>query len=299
MIDADAQHRAWLDAHLSLLELGRVFIVGCPKSGTTWVQKLLDAHPEAVVRGEGRFAWALAPLLQQAARAFNADQTKTSQHPVTHISPETLTRSVRTIIDTQLLGYITQSDTPTGKVRIVGDKTPQHSVAIPTLAGLFPTARFIHIVRDPRDAAASAWKHLGRTDGRSKPDYLRHFIQEVWALQAGSAHRDGRSLGPDRYAEVRYEDLLANPIDEATRLADFLGLAADPATIAACLDAASFERASGGRKPGEEDPASFFRKGVAGDWVNHIDPAEAHDLCAPIAPLMATFGYATGDRRAA
>ncbi|MEM0915429.1 MAG: sulfotransferase, partial [Planctomycetota bacterium] len=47
------------------------FVVGCQKSGTTWVQNLLDGHPEVRCHGEAYFAPILLPLLGQFAKAYN------------------------------------------------------------------------------------------------------------------------------------------------------------------------------------------------------------------------------------
>ena len=70
-------------------------------------------------------------------------------------------------------------------------------------------------------------------------------------------------------AETRYEDMLANCAAEISRIADAFGRSLTPERAAAIADKYSFQSQTK-RKPGEEDKASFLRKGIAGDWENHF-----------------------------
>lgn len=88
------------------------------------------------------------------------------------------------------------------------------------LLWLWPKARFIHLVRDPRDVAVScigmgwagnAWTGVDRW----------HEAEILW-------NQMKTSLTPDRYLEVRYEELLANPEAVLTQICEFLGVAYSP-----------------------------------------------------------------------
>ena len=172
----------------------------------------------------------------------------------------------------------------------MGDKTPQHSVGMDTLNTLYPQAKFIHIMRDPRDTATSAWFHFGKSDPRPFEQYIEYYITTVWPTNVVTARASGEKLGT-RYAEVRYEDLLADPAGELRRLLEFLGVDAGAAVVAGCVEAASFKKKSGGRTPGQKDNQNFYRCGVSGDWVNLIPVELAARCCAKIAPLMKQCGY--------
>jgi hypothetical protein len=102
---------------------------------------------------------------------------------------------------------------------------------------------------------------------------------------------DGPRLFGDRYAEVRYEDLLAHPEREMARLLSFLGAASDEESAGRCVDAASFERLSRGRARGEEDPSSFFRKGVAGDWRDAFTERDRRVFEEEAGDLLEKLGY--------
>lgn len=106
-----------------------------------------------------------------------------------------------------------------------GDKTPVYAGYLPLLHRMLPEARFVHIVRDGRDAAMSMVEKWGEKEWHT--DLL--FALKSWQRRVRLARRSGHGLGPDRYTEVRYEDLVADPEPELRRLCDFLGEPFDPA----------------------------------------------------------------------
>ena len=73
----------------------------------------------------------------------------------------------------------------------------------------------------------------------------------------------------------------------------FLELDRDAATIAACREATDFAKLSGGRASGEEDPKSFYRKGVAGDWRETMDAALVEKVVEAAGAAFARLGYIT------
>jgi hypothetical protein len=129
----------------------------------------------------------------------------------------------------------------------------------------------------------------GIFSGRS----LRRMAAE-WAARVGRTAEEGPVLLGERYAEVRYEDLLERPHEEVRRLLEFLGAKADEETVRRCVEAASFERLSKGRKRGEEDVTSFFRKGVAGDWRNVFTERDKEIFKEEAGELLIELGYETG-----
>ncbi len=293
MTDINDLLAAWRERTGRIERLSKLFIIGCGKSGTTWLRYMLNGHPQIVVEGEGSFAWRLLPHFFQAIEAFNTHQQK-GQPPVTHFASDDAMVMARQLIDTQFARYVEharQSGRDLTRLRWVGDKTPQHTIAIPLLSTLYPESRFVHIMRDPRDVAVSGWFHSGATSGRTFEQFVHQYMNEVWPLQVGSARRDGPPLGATRYFELRYEDLLENEETMVARLLKFLDVDASPAAIASCRDAGSFKSLSGGRERGEEDQSNFYRKGVAGDWRHHLPLELVQPCCDRIAGLMRAAGY--------
>ena len=90
---------------------------------------------------------------------------------------------------------------------------------------------------------------------------------------------------PGQVHELGYLDLHADPIGEAERLFRFLGAPTPRVLMEQVVAATSFEALSG-RRAGEEDPTSFLRKGVAGDWRTGLDPASAELIVESCGALM-------------
>ena len=129
----DELYQTWRRGHDMVAKLDKLFVVGCAKSGTTWVMKLLNGHPGIVIRGEGGFTYQLVPLLSQAFRVFNEHQRRQDQ--ITHLRDVDLLLTARAVIDGQLARYVEESGRDPLSVRVVGDKTPQPWGARPTLSG--------------------------------------------------------------------------------------------------------------------------------------------------------------------
>ena len=264
------------------------FVVGCQKSGTTWVRRLLDNHPNVCCRGEGHFSDVIAPMLEQMHRIYNEDRRATWG-----FGPDDLLANIRLVTDT-ILGKYLAGCRDRRDVRLIGDKTPESALAVPALSVLYPGARFIHVIRDGRDAAVSGWAHIHRRGAQQRfdsfSDYAVYFAEHHWAPYITRARQGGRHV-PDRYLEVRYEDLHDSPTDHTHRILQFLGVSAADDIVRSCVHRAAF-RALSGRDAGDEDPSSHFRKGIVGDWANRFDEAALRRFEAVAGPLLQELGYA-------
>lgn len=268
----------------------KVFILGCGKSGTTWLVNLLNGHDQIAIGGEGCFAYQLVPLMQQAFAAFNGHQTKYHKDPASVLQPVDQLMLCRTAIDSLLSHYLEATGKDAAKLRVIGDKTPQHAVNLELLAQIYPEARFIHIARDPRDVAVSGWFHQGKSSGKTFEAFVEHFITTVWPLHINGVRKAVPGLG-ERLLELRYDDLHADPKKQAQRMLAHLGVEASDSAVARCVEAGAFEKVSGGRIRGDEDRGNFFRKGVIGDWINHLPSPIAQRCCDRVADLMRTYGF--------
>lgn len=108
-------------------------------------------------------------------------------------------------------------------------KSPPHTGRVRVLKELFPDAKFVHIVRDPHVLFASTvhlWKRLSRDEGLQTPTYegLEEEIFERFDLMYAAYRRDRSLLGPNQLSEVRYEDLVKDPIGEMRRIYEELDL---------------------------------------------------------------------------
>ena len=290
-------YRDWVRAGLAVNDLPAFFIGGCQKSGTTWLQHLLNAHPAVCCGGEGHLADLLAPAMQQAMGAYNQRQSQRAARLGVLLRKEDHLGAVKMLGDRILAGYVAGSTDPRA-VRAVGDKTPEHALNFAVLSELYPGGRFVHIIRDGRDACISGWFHLRRQGKAGKfatlADYAGYFVEHHWVRYINAA-RSAAAAMPDRCLEMRYEALHGDPAGETRRLLQFLGVESGDEAVAACVHGGSFEKLAGGRRRGEEDPASFFRKGSVGDWRAHFDADATARFQRTGGDLLEDLGYPVVD----
>jgi hypothetical protein len=156
------------------------------------------------------------------------------------------------------------------------EKTPQHVQHLLSLAREFPAARFIHMIRDGRDCAASFHRRW-----RRQPELTVFRWKKVVAV----GRDQGRRLGPGRYLEVRYEDLTAEPETSLQRICVFLGLPFE----AAVLDSAQpyLQGNVGGADRG------LLRN--SGRWRSYFPQRTTERLERIAGRTLAACGYSTRD----
>jgi omega-hydroxy-beta-dihydromenaquinone-9 sulfotransferase len=108
-------------------------------------------------------------------------------------------------------------------------KSPTHSCRIRTLLELFPDARFIHIVRNPYvvfPSTVNLWKALFETHGLQKPNNfgLDEYVMNTFTMLYAKLEEGRRLVGPGRFVELRYEDLIRDPVAGMQQLYAHLGL---------------------------------------------------------------------------
>jgi hypothetical protein len=167
-----------------------------------------------------------------------------------------------------------------GKTRW-GDKTPEYVSHIPLLATLFPEARFVHMMRDPRDVALSTLD-LSRLHRHAATSAF------LWARKIRSAREAEKWLGSDRYQEVRYEALVNDPGNELQRLADFLGFPFDERMLD--HDPRSIERIPPRMRHMHSRLVLPPTKGLR-DWRTQMLPSDVEEVEAIAHTEMEATGY--------
>lgn len=269
------------------------FIAGTEKSGTTWLQMMLDHHPQVVCKGEGQFGTKLWPVLRGALEDYSSFVSGLNQKVFNEIDhfPIFHERSIRAIQAFSALLLLSEYGDDPG-ILSIGEKTPGHLRTLVRLNVLFPDAKFIFIFRDGRDIAVSGWHHLKRQYGESGEkidDYARR-IAKVWKSDYEKVLSFAEQQ-PESCTFVRYEDLHRCPAPEISRLLSFLGLDSSSEIVAECIDACSFSKLTGGRNRGEESQNSHFRKGIVGDWTNYFDQKAWEVFNQEAGDLLIKLGY--------
>jgi hypothetical protein len=175
---------------------------------------------------------------------------------------------------------------------LVGDKTPNYALYMPMLHGLWPQAKFVHLIRDGRDVCLSmlAWKRSGRATGR----YATWAEDPVsttaswWRWHVLLAQESGARLGDKLYYEVRYEALVADPDRECVALCNFLDVPYDDAML-------KFHVGRENKNP--DLPAkTAWRPVTSGlrNWDSQMSAADQERFEAVAGDVLEELGYGRG-----
>jgi hypothetical protein len=288
------------------------FIVGHPKSGTTWLSKILNSHPEVCCNYEGHFFFRDDGFLTLSNSLRSSVELRNWAERTYNQWSSDIDKEISVFVKLIVQYYMQAVAEKTGK-RIIGDKSPTYQLK--EMAELFPDAKVIHILRDGRDVAVSMAFHRSKeTDRYMSPkmaaqldehmrtlnmseslsglpdDFVAH-AAKIWREEVTQCMTDGREKFGNNYREVTYEDLIALPSVTVEKLFAFIGVLHDPQTVNECLRKASFKKLSGGREQGVQDNKSFFRKGIAGDWKNTFTEKNLKTFDDISGDLMKTLGY--------
>ena len=286
-----------------------VFIVAAPRSGTTWLVRALNAHPDVyatelrafgeyvdVVRDEASTRPRLRITLDEYIDAL------LNPHQWAPLGPSR--DAVRDDILREIYGTLQRHALQqTGKRVFVDKFTPYLGTAdraVESIARLFPDASVIRLTRDGRDVAVSGIMHWltksisGQslsTQQRTRQafflgqaaespdrffteaeigDWASHWRQPIDALKAHG--------GALHSIVMQYESMSRDAHSELTRVFEFLNVDATASVVRQCVESSTFEVMSGGRRRGDDAPGQHIRKGVVGDWRRFFTGADARQF---------------------
>jgi hypothetical protein len=221
-----------------------VFVLGHARSGTSLTCRLLLDHlgvnfgteSQFIIRhyqrlrryGDLRDDRRLRCLLEEISRERFFERTRRNFGFVFDVE-----RAMRSIVNRTYTGVLhaifDQFAIGKGMTRW-GDKTPEYTRHLPVLRELFPTAQYIHVIRDGRDVALSAF------NTGFGPKSIDEAARE-WAEQLSTIAEFGASLPSHDFLTIRYEDLLRQPAATLQEIGEFLGIANNAALIEAATPA--------------------------------------------------------------
>jgi hypothetical protein len=270
-----------------------IFVVGCGRSGTTVLRLILDAHPDVAIPGESNFIphmwrnrrkyqWRGSLDVDSLLRDIFEEETVQRMGVSSQAAREHLKElQDPTLSDVFALPFIEYAR-QRGKKRW-GDKTPIYVRSISVLARIFPQARFIHLIRDGHNVALSYLAF---------PPYQGDIwdVSARWRSWVSAGVRAGRALGRQRYVELRYEDLVAEPVRSLEMVCSFLGLAFDPVMLdfhveaPGRLQAPSDHEAYHARTSSPLEPSSR-------DWRTEMSDRDCRIFEATAGHLLSRLGY--------
>ena len=189
-----------------------IFIGGQHRSGTTLMRRLLRLHPHISCGPESNLF-----RDKELIRIHNYLRTTWAAglEPRYEFDSAMVDRVMACLINAVLMPYCQARN----KQRWA-EKTPKNIYYLETLFTLFPEAKFIHMIRDPRDVYCSVrTKAAGTTPHWASISPKRSAEDWVRRISCGLMWRDR----PDRYLEVRYETLVEQPEATVRNLLIFLG----------------------------------------------------------------------------
>jgi tetratricopeptide (TPR) repeat protein len=188
-----------------------VFLLSFPRSGATLLKQVLASHPDIVASDEGEWLARAGDHFLEGEAAFNGLATLGDDDAAAY--RELYWRGVRESIDTDI------------KAKVFVDKNPLNSLRLPLIAKLFPDAKIIFALRDPRDVVLSCFRRLYYST-----------ILEFFTLDGAARFYDQvmrftdlcREKLPLTLHTVRHESLVRNFEREVRDALDFVGLNWNP-----------------------------------------------------------------------
>lgn len=271
------------------------FIGGVPRSGTTWLQQMLDTHPDASCQGEGLFAKVLYPLLDDYLDHWKKALADKNRTVFAHLPGYPLPgEEERHFLAASMILLALRRQAGGRPHRAYGEKTPENIFFWPQLRTLFPNARFIAIARDPRDVLTSIWHYFYKSRTEQDDEVAKRiFVEDVLPAMVESTRQTltYAEATPDQFRIVTYEALRAAPDAALGGLFAFLGLSHDRSVVAQCVEQTRFETATGGRAAGEAANGTFLRKGLVGDWPSTINPELNAKILQALGWAFPAFGW--------
>ena len=265
---------------LDQLAADPIFVVGVPRSGTTWVHDILRAHPLVAGVFESML---FEPLNGMGGLLSSAHWGDRRRGVAALVEQDDLVASMRRLAEDVLSRSLQPHH------RYLAEKTPSHVMVMPALVQVFPGAKIIHVVRDGRDvvvstrAARRTWAKAWETPrfGLELASAARRWRR--WTVLGQEAAAE---LGPERVLEVRYEQLRAEPFDGYRQLLTFCGIPFDDELLEEIHQRTDFELS--GRS---ENQTGFYRAGRVGDWRSSFGVVDGVVFNAFAGSRLVELGY--------
>lgn len=272
-----------------------VFVLGCPRSGTTLLyHMLLSGGNFAVYRAESQVFNVLEPRFGSLKRPANrrklmAAWQDTELFRRTGLKADNVSKEVMANCQNggDFLRMVMGATARRQGVQRWADCTPEHLLYLDRIKRTIPNALIIHIIRDGRDVALSLEKQAWIRPFAWDRDKTLEVAALYWEWIVRKGREDGRPLGED-YIEVRYEDLVLAPRNVLGSLSGFIEQELDYDKIervgigSVSQPNSSF---SAEMKQGEFSPV--------GRWKTSLTPAQQKRLEALVGVTLRELGYPT------
>lgn len=208
-----------------------LFIIGAPRSGTSWIQKSLAEQPGWVTVPELHYASeVLRPVLKAWSRRSRVlERSLVTMERGGH-QPSRIIGMPASLEFDEIVGalrapfdsLVRRADTCYDSVKVFIEKTPGNSVLTPYINAVFPESYVLHVLRDPRSAARSLRSASSSEWAKGWAPKSVVVCALLWRAYVAGALRARSDAG--RYLEVKYEDAQRSLPEEIERIRDWIGV---------------------------------------------------------------------------
>ncbi len=276
-----------------------VVVAGCPRSGTTWIQRLLASHSKIHTGPESHlFNHHIGPQLIAWDNSGDAKRSR-----AVGLSCYFSREEFRSILKSHLIQLLEPMVRNLSPGEVFLEKTPDNALFLPEIFELLPRMRVIHVLRDARDVVSSL---ISREEWLSKwaPSNARN-AAEYWVRRVKAVRDAMPGIPAGQFHEIRYVDMSRAPVDELRKMADFLGLDWNLADIKKAVEV---NRADEARKTGGTpipvygevakrtgpvliEPKGFIRRAKPGGWKKDLSLVQKFWVWHVAHDTMAENGY--------
>lgn len=293
----------------------KFFIFGHARSGTTLLARLIRVHPEVHCNWQAHFFTREPILHAMVAQADVRDwlnQRSFRWNQGEDLSPKV----IRVVAD-----FILEREAKDHGKRIVGDKSPNHfkpGRSVKLLHDIYPDGKLIFIVRDGRDVVLSHrfqtfidfTEYLQEIDLKIRDDFSRDpdpfyagkrslFTEKwlkrdirSWVENIQKTTEKGKKLFGDQFITLRYEDLLAKPVEHMESLWSFLEVADRQLDLSDGIDQVINRNPDAEwQRQQNEDMLRNLEKGKAGSWKELFTPRDCEIVREIAGDTLIDWGY--------
>jgi hypothetical protein len=279
-----------------------VFVVGSPRSGTTLLRRIVDAHSQIAITPESQ--WIVEYYNRRIGVTPEGVVTRELvprllEHPKFHQvgagveDLEGLFDGPGPVEYATLVSRLFDRYCRAQGKSLAGDKTPVYVRQIGVLHRLWPRARFIHLIRDGRDVCLSLlnWKKKAARMTQLFSTWEEDRVDTAalcWERDVCRGREQGRLLDSGLYHELRYEALVTRPEEEVRDLCCFLGLPYE-------ADMLEFHRGRSRSELGLSPKEAWLpiTPGLR-DWRSQMSRADVERFEAVAGSLLEELNYARG-----
>lgn len=282
-----------------------VWMLGSPRSGSTWLMQLFSEIPGVAVIDESYIPLHLVPIDHTVPEGEYFEQGQRAADPhyffakpyLAELRPE-----LRALVMRGLMRQLRELGQTTDPSWIV-IKEPNGSHASDSVMSLFPESRLLFLVRDGRDvidslidamlAKDSWWQQSQVSDEprivSERLAFIRHHAN-LWLRRTVSTQRAFEVTPEPLRLQVGYEDLLADTGAGFAQMLEWLGMRLEPEAIEAVVRKRSFSSIPDSQK----GPGKRARSATPGQWRDRLRPGEIELVERIMGPKLRELGYEVG-----